>query len=65
MENIKQSQQLLEELDALIERDYQEALLTIENFRKKTELLREQNSLSEEEILDISKNLDIFEEQYS
>lgn len=65
MENIKQSQQLLEELDALIERDYQEALLTIENFRKETELLREQNSLSEEEILDISKNLDIFEEQYS
>jgi hypothetical protein len=65
MENIKQSQQLLEELDALIQKDYFEALLLIENFKKETELLREHNSLSEQDVLDISKDLDIFEKHYS
>lgn len=65
MENnqIKQSQQLLEELDALIEKDYQEALVLIENFKKETEHIREYNNLSDQELLDISNNLNIFENQ--
>lgn len=44
MENqVKQSQKLLAELDALIEKDYQEALSLIALFKQETLELRENN----------------------
>lgn len=61
MENLKQSQQLLAELDALIEKDYQEALELIAKFRLETEELRQSNQISESEFFDLSTKLDTFE----
>ena len=65
MENeVKQSQQLLEELDALIEKDYQEALSLIEMFKQETLEFREMNIKENQQImssLEIQNNFDNFE----
>jgi hypothetical protein len=61
---IKQTQQLLEELDALIEKDYQEALALIEMFKQETFEFREANLQKSQEImssLEIQNNFDNFE----
>jgi len=62
MENntVKQSQILLEELDQLISKDYDDALQLIALFKQETDLLRESNQLSDQEFFELSKNLDIF-----
>jgi hypothetical protein len=62
MENlIKQSEQLLMELDALIEKDYQEALNLIELFREETLAFREQNEIS---YLEFTESLSNFDSNY-
>jgi hypothetical protein len=65
MENqVKQSQQLLEELDALIEKDYQEALSLIEMFKQETLEFREMNVKENQQImssLEIQNNFNNFE----
>jgi hypothetical protein len=65
MENqVKQSQQLLEELDALIEKDYQEALSLIEMFKQETLEFREMNVKENQQImssLEIQNNFNTFE----
>lgn len=61
---VKQSQQLLEELDALIEKDYQEALSLIEMFKQETLEFREMNIKENQQImssLEIQNNFDNFE----
>jgi hypothetical protein len=62
MENntVKQSQILLEELDQLISKDYDDALQLIALFKQETDLLRESNQLSDQEFFELSENLDIF-----
>jgi hypothetical protein len=53
MENqTKQSLQLLAELDALIEKDYQEALELIEMFRQETLEFRENNISENKKLLE-------------
>jgi hypothetical protein len=65
MENqVKQSQQLLEELDALIEKDYQEALSLIEMFKQETLEFRKMNVKENQQImssLEIQNNFNTFE----
>ena len=65
MENqVKQSQQLLEELDALIEKDYQEALSLIEMFKQETLEFRKMNVKENQQImssLEIQNNCNTFE----
>ena len=65
MENqVKQSQQLLEELDALIEKYYQEALSLIEMFKQETLEFREMNVKENQQImssLEIQNNFNNFE----
>ena len=65
MENqVKQSQQLLEELDALIEKDYQEALSLIEMFKQETLDFRQMNVKENQQImssLEIQNNFNTFE----
>lgn len=65
MENqVKQSQQLLEELDALIEKDYQEALSLIEMFKQETLDFRQMNVKENQQImssLEIQNNFNNFE----
>jgi len=65
MENqVKQSQQLLEELDTLIEKDYQEALSLIEMFKQETLEFREMNVKENQQImssLEIQNNFNTFE----
>jgi len=58
---IKQTQQLLAELDALIEKDYNEALQLIEQFKQETESMREYNTLSNQELFDLTEKIDIFD----
>lgn len=58
----RQASELLAELDALIERDYQEALTMLEEFKKGTIILKDE-LVSEN--LENSLQLDIFEEQKS
>ena len=58
---IKQTQQLLAELDALIEKDYNEALQLIEQFKQETESMKEYNTLSNQELFDLTEKIDIFD----
>lgn len=58
---IKQTQQLLAELDALIEKDYNESLQLIEQFKQETESMKEYNTLSNQELFDLTEKIDIFD----
>lgn len=55
----KQASDLLRELDELIERDYQEALSMLENFKNGTLIIKEEFT---ETSLDNNEELNIFED---